>query len=105
MSVHARSYAQPKIKRIRRNFFQIGFILYPPGSKSKWNGDEHSHKMTITVIFAVHLAASLLFLALVGLFTYQVSFKNLLYQTIIRLCASQTIYCIKSIEIPLWNFY
>ena len=61
--------------------------------------------MTITVIFAVHIAASLLFLAFVGLFTYQVSFKDLLYPTIIRLCASQTIHFVKSIEIPLWNFY
>uniref|UniRef100_UPI00398EA807 transmembrane protein 45B n=1 Tax=Pristiophorus japonicus TaxID=55135 RepID=UPI00398EA807 len=39
-------------------FWQIGFILYPPGSGPKWNEDDHGNIMFITLCFCWHFAVA-----------------------------------------------
>lgn len=50
---------------------QIGFVLYPPESMEKWNVDDHSQMMIITVFFTLHLASIILFQGLVGFLVYR----------------------------------
>ena len=33
-------------------FYQIGFILYPPGSMAHWDMEDHDQMMIITMIFS-----------------------------------------------------
>ncbi|KAI9552099.1 hypothetical protein GHT06_022436 [Daphnia sinensis] len=37
-------------------FYQIGFILYPPGKMAHWDQEDHDQMMIITMIFSWHCA-------------------------------------------------
>ncbi|MBN3299551.1 TM45A protein, partial [Amia calva] len=46
-------------------FWQIGFVLYPPGGLAKWDLMDHNNMMFITMCYCWHLALALLTVALV----------------------------------------
>lgn len=33
-------------------FFQVGFILYPPGSMARWDMEDHEQMMIVTMIYS-----------------------------------------------------
>ncbi|EFX83394.1 hypothetical protein DAPPUDRAFT_301897 [Daphnia pulex] len=37
-------------------FYQIGFILYPPGSMAQWDMEDHEQMMIVTMLFSWHCA-------------------------------------------------
>ncbi|CAL4082409.1 unnamed protein product, partial [Meganyctiphanes norvegica] len=50
-------------------FYQIGFILYPPGAEP-WSQHDHRQMMIVTLVFAWHNAVIFVFMALAGTLIY-----------------------------------
>ncbi|KAM5132525.1 transmembrane protein 45B isoform 1-T2 [Mantella aurantiaca] len=45
-------------------FWQIGFVLYPPGGGAEWDQKDHDNVMFVTMCFCWHFAVALLIMAI-----------------------------------------
>ncbi|XP_072885706.1 transmembrane protein 45B [Hemitrygon akajei] len=45
-------------------FWQIGFVLYPPGGGPEWNVNDHENVMFVTLCFCWHFAAAICIVAI-----------------------------------------
>uniref|UniRef100_A0A8C5LWY0 Transmembrane protein 45B n=1 Tax=Leptobrachium leishanense TaxID=445787 RepID=A0A8C5LWY0_9ANUR len=57
-------------------FWQIGFVLYPPGGGPEWNQMDHNNMLFITMCYCWHYAFALLIVAInYGIITWLVQIK------------------------------